>query len=150
MNLQEIRGAFKAIPSNKKSGKFATTPLKGDTITVEYISPAHVKQLPQIEISRVVHGYRPLPFLQEEEETSPQTPHRQHVMTRRKRRRPQSGKCNVDLSCDTAGAEWHKEADAVAVLLTHENQVYCTGVLLNNAEHDGRPLLLTVSGGRCN
>lgn len=142
-NDEEIRGAFKAAPSNKKSRKFATTPLKGDTITVEYFSPAHVKQLPQIEISRVVHGFRQLLFSQEEEQTPPQTPHLQHVMTRRKRR-PHSGKCNVDLSCDAAGTDWHKEADAVAVLLTNENQVYCTGVLLNNAEHDGRPLLLTA------
>lgn len=115
--------------------------MEGEAITLEYFSPAHVKQIPQLEISRVVHGYKPLPFSQEEEQ---QLPHLQHVMTRRKRR-PHAGKCNVDISCDTAGANWQKEADAVAVLLTNENQVYCTGVLLNNAEHDGRQLLLTVS-----
>lgn len=134
-------GAFTAFPSNKKSNQFATTPLKGDSIVLEYYSPANVKQLPRISISRLVYGYKALPMMDSYQHDVYQDS-QQQIMKRK--RRPKSGKCNVDLSCDTAGMNWSKEARAVAVLLTDENQVYCTGVLLNNAEHDGRQLLLTV------
>lgn len=65
----------------------------------------------------------------------------------KRKRRPHSGKCNIDVSCDKVGSIWSKEARAVAVLLTDENQVYCSAVLLNNAKHDGRQLLLTVRRG---
>jgi lysyl endopeptidase len=155
-----ILGAFKANPSNKKSNQFATTPLKGDSIVLEYFSPAHVVQLPKIRLSRVVYGYKPLPILssgeEKEEEYQQQQPAVQQIIInnsklttttyerRKRRKRPQSGKCNIDLTCDTAGEDWSKEGRAVAVLLTDENQVYCTGVLLNNAENNGRQLLLTA------
>lgn len=153
-------GAFKANPSNKKSNQFATTPLKGDSIILEYFQPKHIIQLPKIHISRLVYGFKPLRFLLDdmdhdtfssrvdEEEQQLQKQLQQHVLMttygRKRRRRPQSGKCNVDLSCDTAGEDWTDEGRAVAVLLTNENQVYCTGVLINNAEKDGRQLLLTA------
>lgn len=113
--------------------------MKGDSITIEYYSPAYVEQLPNIRISRLVYGYKSLPHQQ----IYYQQDDNQHVMKRK--RRPQSGKCNIDASCDAAASNWSKEAGSVAVLLTDENQVYCTGVLLNNAEHDGRQLLLTVN-----
>ncbi|KAG2200000.1 hypothetical protein INT47_000350 [Mucor saturninus] len=144
-NHEEILGAFTAFPSNKASNQFATTPLKGDSITIEYYSPAHVRKLPRIRISRLVYGFKSLPHhpQQRDEMNYPQEDNsQQHVMKRK--RRPQSGKCNVDASCDAAASSWSKEARSVAVLLTDENQVYCTGVLLNNAEHDGRQLLLTA------
>lgn len=146
-NEHQILGAFKSFPSNKKSKKFATTPIKGDSITLEFFSPAYVKELPQITLSKLVYGYRPIPGMIEKEELTPPSNKRENYQQQfimKRKRRPQSGKCNVDLSCDTAGTDWSKEADAVAILLTNENQVYCTGVLLNNAENDGRQLLLTV------
>lgn len=141
--MQEILGAFTASPSNKKSFQFATAPLQGDSIVLEYYSPAHVSQLPRIRISRLVYGYKALPMINKYQQQHAIYQDSQHIMKRK--RRPQSGKCNVDMSCDTAGMNWSKEARSVAVLLTDENQVYCTGVLLNNAEHDGRQLLLTVN-----
>jgi lysyl endopeptidase len=141
--MQATLGAFTANTSNKSSKQFATTPLTGDSLIIEYIAPAYVNQLPEISLSRVVYGYRRVPFL----ETSPDLyyPRNRHQQVYLKRRpRRHSGRCNIDLSCDSAGTEWIKEARSVAVLLTNENQMYCTGVLLNNAEQDGRQLLLTV------
>lgn len=112
---------------------------------IEYVSSSRVKQLPKIHISRVVYGYKHVPFLdsslQQEQHENNKYP---RIFSKRKQHH-HSGKCNVDLSCDVAGMNWSKEARSVAVLLTDENQMYCTGVLLNNALHDGRQLLLTVS-----
>ncbi|GAA5801484.1 trypsin-like cysteine/serine peptidase domain-containing protein [Helicostylum pulchrum] len=139
-NDKEILGAFTSFPSNKKSKQFATTPIQGDTIILEYYSPIYVKQLPNIRISKVVYGFRPLPVLDTIQEAWKDST--QHIMKRK--RRPHSGKCNIDVSCDKVGSIWSKEARAVAVLLTDENQVYCSAVLLNNAKHDGRQLLLTA------
>lgn len=141
-------GAFTAATSlhNRHTNTFKTSPLQGDFLIIEYVSPPFVKHLPRIHISRIVYGYRHVPFL----EPSLQESHindvnkYQHMFSKRKQHH-HSGKCNVDLSCDVAGVDWSNEARSVAVLLTDENQMYCTGVLLNNALHDGRQLLLTVS-----
>lgn len=148
--IKVILGAFTS--SSKNAHAFKTSPLKGDHLVVECVSPLHVKHLPRIHISRIVYGYKHVSFLgsspgqqqQQQESHNNDNSKYQHIFTKRKRHQ-QSGKCNVDLSCDVAGMDWSNEAKSVAVLLTDENQMYCTGVLLNNALHDGRQLLLTVS-----
>ncbi|KAL9553387.1 hypothetical protein PS6_003989 [Mucor atramentarius] len=145
--IKVILGAFTAATSlhNRHTNAFKTSPLQGDFLIIEYVSPPFVKHLPRIHISRIVYGYRHVPFL----EPSLQELHindvnkYQHMFSKRKQHH-HSGKCNVDLSCDAAGVDWSNEARSVAVLLTDENQMYCTGVLLNNALHDGRQLLLTA------
>ncbi|OAD03953.1 hypothetical protein MUCCIDRAFT_81909 [Mucor lusitanicus CBS 277.49] len=120
---------------------------QGDHLVIEYVAPLHVKHFPKIRISRIVYGYKHVPFL--ESRLPQQDSHDHEISTYQrifsnKKRRQHSGKCNVDLSCDAAGMDWSNEARSVAVLLTDENQMYCTGVLLNNALHDGRQLLLTA------
>jgi hypothetical protein len=130
-------GAFKAYPSNKKSGKFSVAPMAGDSVYIEYLAPAHMSRYPIIHVSRVVYGYKSLAFLEQQPYRRPDD---QFIIQKR-----HSGRCNVDILCDNAGMDWSNEARAVAVLLTNENQVYCTGVLLNNVEYNGRQLLLTVS-----
>lgn len=136
-------GAFTAETTSHST--FTTLPLQGDHLVIEYVSSSRVKQLPKIHISRVVYGYKHIPFLDSSlQQEQYQNNKYQRIFSKRKQHH-HSGKCNVDLSCDVAGIDWSKEARSVAVLLTDENQMYCTGVLLNNAQHDGRQLLLTVS-----
>lgn len=106
-----------------------------------YFCPTHVDQLPRIRLSRVVYGFRLLPMMGA---VQPNFWYQENSHIMKRKRRPHSGKCNIDLSCDTAGSNWSQEAKAVAVLLTDENQVYCSAVLLNNIENNGRQLLLTV------
>ncbi|KAI9487566.1 MAG: trypsin-like cysteine/serine peptidase domain-containing protein [Benjaminiella poitrasii] len=146
-NEQDVLGAFKANPSNKHNKKFATTPLHGDVLVFEYTSPVHITHTPKLSISRVVHGFKSVPFLHNEttmKTRTAATKWQQHPFFKKRKPRNRSGKCNVDLTCDTAGKEWSKEARSVAILLTNENQMYCTCVLLNNSKHDGRQLLLTA------
>ncbi|KAL9558719.1 hypothetical protein MBANPS3_000766 [Mucor bainieri] len=144
-----ILGAFTAATSSTQHAHaFKTAPLQGDCLVIEYVSPPHVKHLPKIHISRIVYGYKHVPFLEassQQEQSSHNNDVSKHQRIFSKRKRHQhSGRCNVDLSCDVAGMDWSNEARSVAVLLTDENQMYCTGVLLNNALHDGRQLLLTA------
>lgn len=120
--LQQVIGAIKAYPSNKDSGMFATAPVAGNEIVFEYFSPAFVQELPRIRITKVVHGYK-------------------HLL---KPKTSSSGSCNVDVACKD-GAGWHDQARSVAVILTDNNQKYCTGAMINNLRQDGKQYFLTVS-----
>ncbi|KAI8086921.1 trypsin-like cysteine/serine peptidase domain-containing protein [Gilbertella persicaria] len=115
--------------------RFATKPMAGNTLFLEYTSP-FLYPLPKIYLSRVVYGYRQVPFLK-----SLSFPgSNQRVISRNRH----SGKCNIDYACDAMSTGWSKEASSVVVLLTDENQKYCTGAFINNVEQDGRQLLLTA------
>jgi lysyl endopeptidase len=116
-----VLGAFKANPSNKDSGMFATAPIQGNEIVFEYFSPSWVQELPRIRITKVVHGYKPL-FVP---------------------KISSSGSCNIDVACKD-GADWHNQARSVAVILTDNNQKYCTGAMVNNLRQDGKQYFLTV------
>jgi lysyl endopeptidase len=72
-------GAFTAEINNKKTRKFATTPIAGDTVILEYIEPIgnqSPRGAPSIKVDRVVHGFRSTPFAYRS-----------------------SGTCNIDISC---------------------------------------------------
>lgn len=63
----DVLGAFTAEINNKVNRKFATTPLAGDSVIIEYHEP--ISQNPQksgnppaIRVSKVVHGFRATPF----------------------------------------------------------------------------------------
>ncbi|KAI8637575.1 trypsin-like cysteine/serine peptidase domain-containing protein [Parasitella parasitica] len=143
---QIVLGAFTAASAHdKRTHTFTTAPLQGNSLVLEYVAPFRVNQLPKIHISRVVYGYKHVPFLEShlEQESYSDINKHQRIFSK-KNQHHHSGKCNIDLSCDEAGTDWSKEARSITVLLTDENQMYCTGVLLNNAQHDGRQLLLTA------
>ena len=58
-------GAFTAEINNKATRKFATTPLAGDTVIIEYHEPLHNKntgKAPALRIGKIVHGFRSSPF----------------------------------------------------------------------------------------
>ena len=58
-------GAFTPEINNKASRKFATTPLAGDSVIIEYHEPFHNKnsgKSPALRISKIVHGFRATPF----------------------------------------------------------------------------------------
>ena len=58
-NKSYVIGAF-TEENNKADGIFATQPVPGDHIILEYIEPADVVGLGRIQLSRVIHGYRNL------------------------------------------------------------------------------------------
>ena len=71
----ETLGAFTSAINNKSTRKFATTPLAGDSLIIEYHEPLHHSKStnnaspdansqspPAIRVSKVVHGFRSTPF----------------------------------------------------------------------------------------
>ncbi|THD02560.1 hypothetical protein B1810_13465 [Panacagrimonas perspica] len=54
-----------------------------------------------------------------------------------------SGACNVDVAC-SAGDAWHPQSRAT-VMLTIAGTTLCSGTLVNNAQQDDRPLVLTAN-----
>ena len=56
---RRVIGAFTSY-NNKEDGAFATAPVAGDAITLEYYEPAAVRGQGVISIWRVVHAYRNL------------------------------------------------------------------------------------------
>ena len=120
----QIQGAFTAA-NNKKDGRFATAPLKGDECILEYYEPAAVIGDGVISLSRVVHGYK-------------------NVFFGKSGGFGQSGACNININCPE-GAEWQNDKRAVALVVTGGGTRICSGALVNNTAEDLRQYFLTAN-----
>ena len=114
------------IPQNQK---FATRPLTGDAIVLEYYEPARVKEQAIIDISGLVYIYRGF------EPGNPGTV-----------KSGSSGSCEVNVNCEE-GDNWQRQKQGVVKILTKVGAKYysCTGTLLNNTSQDFKGLLLTAA-----
>ncbi len=107
--------------------------ISGEEIWIEYFEPAHVNKPFKIEIESIIHGYRMGAVDQIFEEAT--------------RGLNDSGDCNYDVNC-SVGADFDDVKDAVkkaVALLNLGNGYLCSSVLLNNAENDKTPYLLTAN-----
>lgn len=120
-NKENTLGGFNSS-NNKINGKFSTSLLKGESVTLEYYEPQAEAGKGIIHVSSVVHGYRDL-FSQ-------------------LKTFGQSGACNVNTVCDTI--LWGDEIRSVVMILTAGNTRFCTGALINNVLQDGTPYVLTA------
>lgn len=134
LNKSMVIGAFTS-KNNMLHGKFATQPVKGDEIILEYYEPASVKGLGKLRISKVIHAYRDV-F--------------NKVRGLKKQRSGESiqgfgdsGSCNVNINCPEGDA-WQNEKRSVAMILLNNNTRICTGSLVNNVRKDGTPYFLTA------
>lgn len=114
------------VPQNQK---FATRPISGDTIVVEYYEPDRVKKQAIIDISGLVYIYRGFEAQNFDETKS-----------------VASGTCEVNVNC-SEGDNWQKQKQGVVKILTKVGTRYfsCSGSLLNNTAQDFNGLLLTAS-----
>ncbi len=125
-------GAFTAF-NNKKSGKFAVSPVAGDEITIQYEVPsAENNEVPFI-ISGVNHDYKNILKYSD--------------------RRPmgiEAGSCNLDINCDL-GDLWSDSKDAVCRIIitkktgTQTISEICTGTLINNTAENQNPYVITAA-----
>ena len=119
----KVLGAFTS-GSEQSSGHFATFPIAGDQVVVEYNEPKSATYPGELHISSVNHdfknafGSRPL---------------------------GESGLCNMDVYCPDA-TKYLTEKQSVVCLLINGNTL-CTGTLINNTKQDNTPYLLTA--GHC-
>ncbi|WP_243350185.1 T9SS type A sorting domain-containing protein [Parabacteroides sp. FAFU027] len=115
-------GAF-TEQNNSEFFKLPTAPVYGDEIIVEYQEPADVAFSGRIAIGEVNHDYRGMTL----------------------RSRPgqliSTATCHKDAACYP---EYSDIAQATTLLIINGNE-YCTGCLLNNAEEDGTPYLISAA-----
>ena len=123
LDHSKVLGAFTS-GSEQSSGHFATYPLAGDELIVEYNEPTSATVSGQLHILKINHDYknafgsRPL---------------------------GESGLCNMDVYCPDAEPFLNEKQAVVCLLINGET--LCTGTLLNNTSQDKTPYLLTA--GHC-
>jgi hypothetical protein len=116
-----VIGAFD-YRNNSSDGILPVRPVAGDAIIVEYSEPAGAEFEAQLEIGEVNHDYRDI--LRREPGTDI----------------ADSFLCMPDVLCENAD----KTLIRSTVLLTIDGGYACTGTLINNADNDGKPYLLTA------
>lgn len=122
-----VIGAFTSR-NNKEYGRFATQPVKGDAIILEYWEPAGLNSQPEFQVSRVVHAYKNI-FAGDFKDAAGFG---------------DAGACNNNVNCPE-GADWYDEKRAVAMVLLGNGFRYCSGVLVNSEREDLTPYFLTAN-----
>ena len=120
---EKVLGAFTS-DNEQASGCFATFPIAGDEVVVEYNEPVDTDYPGELHIKTVNHDYKNLFGT-----------------------RPlgESGLCNMDVYCADASS-YSIEKQSVVDLIVAGREL-CTGTLVNNAKQDKTPYLLTA--GHC-
>ncbi len=122
----QVLGAFTAANQNRMN-TFATGLLMGDQAEIEYNAPAGAP-LPELRISEVGYAYRGIA---------------QPGGSRNGFKG--SGDCQVNINC-TEGTSWQVQKRGVTRIAVKRNSgsVWCSGSLVDNVRHDGKPYLLTA------
>jgi lysyl endopeptidase len=125
-----VRGAFTA-ELNQPHGMFATEPLQGDALTLEYVEPQD-GALGELRLSEVVHAYRDILGDGADGKAS----HTQSGVMKA------SGACNINVNCPL-GANWQDQKRSSARLVM--GGVLCSGALINNTAQDSKQYFLTAN-----
>ncbi|MBN2743711.1 MAG: T9SS type A sorting domain-containing protein [Marinilabiliaceae bacterium] len=122
-DMGHVIGSF-TNQSHTSQGVFATIPVAGDRIIVEYSQDAWVEDEPDILISAVNHDFK------------------NFYATEKVGLFNDAGSCNVDVSCAPVAQDEHVRA---VVRLVVDGREYCTGTLVNNSLNDGTPYVLSAN-----
>ena len=121
----QLLGAY-THSSNPDGGVFATEPVAGDEVILEYNYPqvSVTEEDPVIEIEEIGYVYD------------------RNIITRSSL--SPSGNCMVDINCEE-GDEWQEEKRGVCKQLMRIGAYtyLCTGSLINNTAEDKKPYILT-------
>ena len=123
-NKDYVIGAF-TEKNNKPDGIFATQPVPGSHIVLEYFEPVEVSGKGKIRLLKVVHAYRNI------------------FGYKNIRDYGSSGSCNNNVNCPE-GLSWQDHKRAVAMILTSGGSRICTGALVNNVRQDQKQYFLTA------
>jgi lysyl endopeptidase len=110
---------------NRADGGFATFPVPGELVYIEYYEPFAVRGEGRISVSTVTHAYRDI-FSYDDEA-----------------RGGGSGACNINVNCPQ-GANWQDEKRSVAIMI-NGGSGFCTGAMVNNTAQDGTPYFLSAN-----
>ncbi|MEO1436555.1 MAG: T9SS type A sorting domain-containing protein [Bacteroidota bacterium] len=120
-------GAFTAA-NHKADGGFATAPIPGETIFVEYYEPAGMTNTADLHISSVNHDYANL---------------LQQSGNALAKGFGDSGSCNNNVNCPE-GNPWVNQINSVALIVVNGFEA-CTGAMINNTSADQTPYFLSAN-----
>lgn len=120
-DLTSVIGSF-TNQSHLASGVFATLPVAGDRIMVEYSQNASVAGEPDFAISAVNHDFVDI------------------LKTEKVGNFGDAGSCNVNVTCQIPESDHLRSV----VRLIVDGTEYCTGTLINNTKNDGTPYFITA------
>lgn len=124
----DLLGAFTSR-NNQSHGGFASSPVLGDRLVLQYEEPVDAAFRGELSISQVNHDFVGVKAL-------------------KYGRRPlghMSGSCNINVNCDWVNA-YRDEKNAVCRIIVSGIDL-CTGTLVNNTRNDGTPYVYTA--GHC-
>ncbi len=119
-----VIGAFTEL-NNKDDRIFATQPVPGDKVVLEYNEPFNVSGQGQIRLEKIIHAYRNV------------------FGNKDSRNYGDSGSCNNNVNC-SEGDLWQDHNRSVAMILTSGGSRICTGALVNNVRQDQTQNFLTA------
>ena len=119
-----VIGAF-TEENNKIDGVFATQPVPGDEIILEYNEPYDVLGQGRIQLEKIIHAYRNVFGYPNSRDYG------------------DSGGCNNNVNCPE-GLLWQDHKRTVALILTSGGSRICTGALVNNVRQDQTQYFLTA------
>lgn len=123
----DLLGAYTSS-QNREDRQLGTWFVEGDNVWIEYYEPASQEGLGELQVAKVVHGYRSVSHAAAERGLN------------------DSGDCNQDVDC-TVGADFDslKEVLKRSVALFILGGSVCSGTLINNTDNDNAPYFLTAS-----
>jgi hypothetical protein len=123
---REMIGAFTAA-NNPKDGRFNSGLIHGDACILEYYEPASVAGQGRIHLNELGHAYRMVPRSKETQDFG------------------SSESCEVNVKCPE-GINWQDQKNAVVRMLvkTGPNYGWCSASLVNNANQDCTPYILSA------
>ena len=129
---RSLLGAYTDIMNNEEK-MLGTWMVDGDNIWIEYYEPKAVRGQGELNLAKVVHGYRSKAQLFDESAVQAKGLN-------------DSGNCNHDVDCPV-GADWDpfKEDLKRSVALQIMGGFVCTGSLINNTNNDRRLFYLTAN-----
>lgn len=132
-NKKQVLGAFTA-KHNRENGYFATEPIEGESVYIEYFEPNSVTQQSRFHIESIGYFYKELSDLRQFKD------HNDPL------RVGESQPCHVDINCTPVGDDWQDEKKGVVHISFKAggNWYLCTGSLINNVAQDGTPYFLTA------
>jgi hypothetical protein len=110
LSSDEVVGPF-TWQNNKAHGKFATYPMEGDAVVIEYYADRTVLEPPALRLRSIVHGYKDLSLM----------PSRFMLQGR-------SGKCNINVACKD-GEDWSAQVRSTVMFLNRYGSAFCSGTI---------------------
>jgi hypothetical protein len=127
----DITATFTSM-QNRSNNQLGTWFVEGDTIWIEYYQPPSVYGSANLQVASVIHGYRM---------------GKVNTLVEGDRGLNDSGVCNYDVNCPI-GPDFDEQKNLVkkaVALLNLGNGYLCSAALVNNANNDKTPFLLTAN-----